>query len=409
MARVPPHVAAVLAALKFRGPRREDLRALDDAAWKDLLPLCDQLHLTILLRQNFEADIPNWVRLRIDQNILDNKERFERIRAIYLEIANALQQVGAEHLVLKGFAQSPDFVKDLSSRLQSDLDLYCPPESIHAAQGALSNLGYESIQGTEQQPTDHLPAMLRKTPWQWRGNYFDPELPVGIDLHFRFWNDVNTRLRVEGLDQFWTRRITRHAAFSFPALSTVDGLGYAALHVFHHLQMGGLTPCHVYELAGFLHENADQAQFWEHWRNSHDDSLRRIEAVSFKLASEWFACRLPEAVESEIHDLPGAVQQWFRKYADSPLNSWLSPNKDALWLHLALLETVRDKALVFCSSVLPMRVPPAKAIQRWSWRTYPKFLAYAVSRVSYHLRSAPRTLWDGLRWWWCSRNLGKQL
>jgi hypothetical protein len=361
------------------------------------------MHLTISLGQICGDDLPAWVRSRIDQNICDNRERFERVKAIYLEMASALREASAEHLVLKGFAQSPDFVKDPGLRMQGDLDLFCPPESILRARDALSRLRYETIHGLEHQPTDHLPSMMRKTAWEWRGNYFDPELQIGVDLHFRFWNEATSRLSINGLDQFWIRRIERRDPFSFPTLSAVDTLGYAALHVFHHVQFGGLRPYHVYELASFLQAHADDDWFWKEWKDQHDCSLRRVEAVSFKLATVWFACRISEDVEKEINNLPTAVQRWFHKYADSPLDSLVRPNKDALWLHLGLLESARDKRFVFYSSLLPTRVPPIEAVRRWSLGTYAKFLTYAISRLAYHLRKGPETVWKGFRWWVSSR------
>jgi hypothetical protein len=251
--------------------------------------------------------------------------------------------------------------------------------------------------------------MMRKTAWEWRGNYFDPEVPVGVDLHFRFWNDTTSRICLKGVDQFYVRRQERRVSgFTFQALSAVDSLGYAALHVFHHLQMGGLTPYHVYELASFLDRNVDHDALWNDWQNLHDRSLRRVEAISFRLARDWFACQVPAVAEQEIDNLPNAVHVWFQRYGDSPLRALVHPNKHSLWLHLSLLESTRDKARVFCHSLLPLRVPPVSAMQRWSLRTYPKFLSYAISRLAYHVRNVPGTLWEGLKWW-LSAGLGKQV
>ena len=42
-------------------------------------------------------------------------------------------------------------------RVQYDLDLFSPPESVHAAEAALRDLGYERIPRMEELPTDHLP------------------------------------------------------------------------------------------------------------------------------------------------------------------------------------------------------------------------------------------------------------
>jgi hypothetical protein len=396
MPETPPHVTAIVAALKLRGARPEALRCLTESQWQDLLPLCDMMHLTIPLRRKCGDDLPDWVRSRIDQNICDNTERYQRIKTLYLELANALRNQGVEHLVLKGFTQSPAFVDDPRLRMQSDIDLFCPPEWILRARDALCGIGYASDQGFEHQPTDHLPTLRRKTSWSWRGNYFDPEMPVSVELHFRFWNE-KTRLRPRGLDQFWARHVGRRIDdFIVPALSTVDSVGYSAMHVFHHLR-GELIPHHVYELSHFLHTNADNQPLWREWSDLHDASLRRLEAVCFSLAVHWFDCQVSPEVEKEIACLPAPVRQWFRQYSDSPLYSLVRPNKDALWLHLSMLESVPDKLFVFCGGLFPVRLPPVQALRRWSLRAYVRFLKHSVTRVAFHLRSLPRTIWAGLR------------
>ena len=389
MRDTPLHATKIVAALRFCGGQPEALRYLSDSEWRELLPLCDMMHLTIPLRQICGDNLPPWVGARIDQNICDNQERYERIKTAYLELASALAAQGVEHLVLKGFAQSPAFVDDPRLRMQSDIDLFCPQESILRARDALAEIGYTADQGLEHQPLDHLPTL--------RGNYFDPEMPVSVELHFRFWNEKTTRLRPRGLGQFWARRVHRRVDdFDFPSLNAVDSVGYASMHVFHHL-MCGLIPYHVYELARFLDTKSEDDQFWSDWRNLHDDSLRRIEAVSFRLAAKWFACRVPKEVQREIASLPASVQDWFAACSDSPLSSLVRPNKSALWLHLSMLESAHDKLLVFCAGLFPVRVPPLHALRRWSLRAYARFLKHSFSRVAFHLRSLPRTLWQGLR------------
>ena len=409
MRMASPHLGAVLEALKFRNPQREALRSLSHSDWEELLPLCDMFRLTLPLRQVCAAYIPRWVRSRVDRNISDHEQRMGHLQAVYTEAAQALGDAGAEHLVLKGFAQWPAGMWDARFRFQSDIDLFCPPESIVRAPGALTQLGYELIQGAEHQPTDHLPTMMRRTEWKWRGDYFDPDIPIPIELHFRFWNDATTRLRPEGMDQFWLRRVERQwDDLSFPALHPVDSLGYAALHVLHHLLFGGLSPYHTYELAWFLHMNAENTQFWEQWQELHADSLRRLEAVSFRLAADRFDCALPEEVEKEIYSLPDAALKWFDRYQDALQSSFVSPSKTSLWLHLSLLNSARDKAAVSCSTLVPVRVPPASAVSHWFPRTFPKFVLHAVSRIAYHLRVLPATLWEGACWWWSQKELNRE-
>ena len=172
--------------------------------------------------------------------------------------------------------------------------------------------------------------------------------------------------------------------------------------------LGGLLPYHVYELAWFLNTSADDEPFWKEWRESHHDSLRSLEAVAFRLARDWFACRLSTQAEEEMAALSEPVQQWFENSGNSAVADLIHPNKDALWLHLNLLASPSDKRSVFFGRLFPMPVPPAQAVTRWPLRIYRKFSRHVVSRVSHHLRLLPPTLWDGFRWWWSSKGLGKQ-
>ncbi len=396
-------------ALRFGSSRRDGLCSMTDSEWKHILSHWGFVRLTLPLRQRCGDDLPLWVRTQIDGFIEDNTERFRRIKAAYREIGVALDEAAVEHVVLKGFAQWPESMQSPRFRAQSDIDLYCPPESTLRARDALVGLGYESAQGGEHQDSDHLPSMSRRSDWQWRGNHFDPEIPAGVDLHFRLWNKSLTRLNPGDLDDFWRRRVERQLGdLHFPALNQADSLAFGSLHALRHLLVGGLLPYHVYEVAWFLHDSADDGDFWKDWREQHDDSLRPLEAVGFRLARDWFDCRLPREAEEEIALLPAPVQQWFEQSGNCALADLIRPNKDPLWLHLSLLESASDKRSVFFSRLFPTPVPPMEAVARWPLRVYRKFSLYAISRVSYHLRLLPATLWDGLRWWWSGKELGKQ-
>jgi MFS family permease len=397
-------------ALNFRGARRDVLRTLTDTEWKDILSHWAWVRLALPLRQVCGDDLPDWVRSEIDQDITDNTERFERIKIAYLEIATALRDANLEHLVLKGFAQWPADMQGPNVRTQSDIDLFCPAGSVLPARDALCELGYRWLPGlVEDKLPDHLPPLEKPREWQWRGKHFDPEIPASVELHFRFWNEARTRLRPMGLEQFWFRRVERQLDdFTFPALDQPDSLAYAALHALRHLLIGKLLPYHVYEISWFLHANVDNQPFWKKRQELHHDSLRSLEAVCFRLARDWFGCRLPEEVDQEIRSLPTPVQQWFQEYGDSPLACLLRPNQDSLWLHLSLLKSPADKRSVLCRGFFPIPVPPVVAVKGWTLRNYREFVVHAISRVPYHSRRVPRTLWGGFRWWWSRNDLGKQ-
>src|SRR5205814_7377937 len=103
-------------------------------------------------------------------------------------------------------------------------------------------------------------------------------------------------------------------------------------------------------------------------------------AIGFRLAEDWFGCRLSPVARAEVDSLPQDVQRWFDQYAASPAESLIRPNKDELWLHLCLLDSLTKKAAVTRRRLLPSKLPGAPAQSRWQ---YCRFLA---SRLGFHAR-----------------------
>jgi hypothetical protein len=425
MRRIPHNVRGLLAALKFHGADLQGLRSLDESEWRELLEFSDLAHLTLHLWRNCADVLPVWVRERIQRNAADNAKRFDNVKRVYLEAGKALDDAQVNYLVLKGFAQYPGYVEDPRLRMQSDIDLYCPSEhcpedGILRARDALLNLGYEPIRGLERLPQDHLAPMIRKTDWEWRGNAFDPEMPLSIELHFCLWNEANARFMPKGLEEFWPRRLTHHLQdFSFPGLDPIDNLGFSALHALRDLFSGDWAIHRIYEIGRFLHVNATNTSFWSRWRELHNDSLRSSEAISFRLAKDWFACDLAEEVEAEVRKLPPAVQRWFDLCGDAPLEGMFRANKHGVWLHIALLESCRDKLAVLRDALVPMRIPtigaPGQDTTRrgrrkfWPSHQYAKYCFYLASRVIYHAKTLAPTLCRGAWWWLARKNSGRQV
>jgi hypothetical protein len=416
-------LAALLPLLQFRSPRPEALQALHESDWPELLEFCDLAHLTLPLWRNCrDAEVlPDWVRARMERNGADNARRFDNIKRAYSELAKTLEDVQVEYLVIKGFAQYPGYVEDPRLRMQSDIDIYTPSGSILRAQDALLSLGYQPLRGLEKLPKDHLPALIRKTGWEWRGNAFDPEMPPSVELHHCLWNEANARFAPKGLEDFWPRRMLRHLEdFSFPALDPVDNFGFSALHALRDLLSGDWVLHRIYEMARFLHTNAANKNFWLRWREVHNDSLRSSEAISFRLAKDWFACDLSEEVEAEVRNLPPPVQQWLDLFSRSPLEGMFRSNKVGVWLHIALLESSQDKRAVLSNALVPRRMPsvgaPGQDTTRqgrrkrfWPSHRYAKYLFYIASRVAYHVKTLVPTLCHGVRWWLATKIFGREL
>ena len=290
--RIPYEVTAVLAALQLGDPDTTRLKTLRDREWSRLLEFCHASHLTLLVAQLPTDGFPDWVVARLRANLSDNALRFEKIKAIYREAANALGDARVEHIVIKGFTQAPDYVAGPRLRSQSDLDIFCPPDRIDDARAALVAIGYRSYEA-DMVFADHTAALVRLGNWKWRGNPFDPEMPLGIELHFCLWNERVSLIRIPEVKLFWERRVMRVVdGLSFPCLCPADHLGYLALHILRNIFLPDWIVHHVRELAIFLDAHADNDAFWQSWCELHGPSLRSIEAIAFYYARDWFGCRL---------------------------------------------------------------------------------------------------------------------
>jgi len=407
---LPRGAAAVLAALHLRDPRPEALTRLTDSEWQAALDFCDRSRLTLELRASARDAMPGWVRDRTDRGAERNLQRLAGAELTYAALAHHLASAGVEFVALKGITHAALFGLRRETRAQYDIDLFSPREQAHAASDALRDLGYEPVYSLEGFPTDHLPVLVRKTGWQWRGDYFDPEMPLSVDLHFQFWNEPLEHLPAPGTHDFWTRRTALPVAgFDLPVLDPADALGYAALHALRHLLRGSLSPNHVYEIASVLDALSEDENFWERWRRLHPPQLRQLEAVLFCLAAEWFGPRVAETVTEEIGRLSPATQVWFNEFAASPAYVPFDSNKNELWLHCSLAPSRRAAWSVAARRLLPRNLPPRATAMyvpdtQMTWRKRVRgllgYLTYTTGRVRHHLAALPKTASSGMRWWW---------
>src|SRR5205085_1522509 len=186
--------------------------SLSEREWRAALDFADHSHITLSLRGAVPEGTPAWVAKRLERNASDNRERLRRLEELYRALAAQLRIAGIEFVALKGLTHCELFGSRPETRPQSDIDLFIPREVVEAARDAVMALGFESLESMDELPTDHLPMLIRKTGWEWRGNFFDPEMPVAVEPHFQFWDAATERLAAPGVEEFWTRRLTRVVA-----------------------------------------------------------------------------------------------------------------------------------------------------------------------------------------------------
>ena len=410
--KIPVYAQAVIDALHFSTPRYEALDGLTDSEWRQLIGFCHRTQLAIPFALHCVHRLPSWVADRFNQDLTNNAERWRRLKVLHREVTRAFRGAGLEFVTLKGFTHAPGFVADPSFRVQYDLDLLFPRDRVRAAYDVALELGYEPLTAADKHPVDHLPTLIRKTGWEWRGDYFDPDHPPALELHFRLWDDEMEGFAVPSLEDFWDRRERRTIEdVEFTSLTAIDLPGYASAHALRHLLRGDARPSHVYEIAYFLEHNSN-AGFWRVWREAHDEPLRRMEAICFVIAHECFGCRMPAVVREEVQQLPEPVCAWLAAHAHTAVRSLFHPTKDELWLHLSLLDPGRSRLRIVRRRLLPLQLPgpvdgvhlPDGAIDwrirlRRTWR-YSLFLA---SRICRHAQALVPALWSGVRWAWNHR------
>ena len=416
--RIPREFAALLEALQLEGANTEALLGCDEEEWKRLLDFCDLAHLALPLSQVNAIGFPQWVTRRLAKNVADSAQRFERVKAVYAEAAQALGRAGASHVVVKGFAQVPEYVAEGRLRSQSDIDIYCPPDHIAKARAALIDIGYRE-DGVADIHADHLPGFSRKGAWKWKGNAYDPQMPPGIELHFCLWNAGVSHIEVPEVERFWDRRVGRRLGkIEFCALHPVDQFGYLALHILRDVLSGEWVVHHVLELATFLHHRTRDVEFWSQWHEMHSVSLRRLESIAFSLARSWFSCTLPEVVRVEVDRLPPGQQQWLHRFGGAPLEVMFRHNKDGRLLQLLLTRSRTSRQWVVRKTIFPARVPgPDSPVVRIRYRRaieatgnsrrwlYAKFLA---TKTVANIRADLAFLLHGVRLWFSTRALSSQ-
>lgn len=375
----PTYLCALFEALQFDRASFAGLQRLDSAEWDALLQWCGPRQLVLMLPHVCAEALPPAIRLRIEKCQKRYSVRFSRLKQQLVAITRALDSAGIEFALLKGLSHSPALTANPLLRAQGDIDLWIPGLAVYKGEALLRRMGYVPFDSAKSR---HLSPMRLPSNWSWRGDLFDPEMPVSVELHYELWSSAAERIPVTGLAEFWSRRVQRDFGGATAAvLCDEDLLGFAALHLLLHVLHGEFPAQRAWEIGNFLNARSGGDEFWTSWRASHPKSLSRLEAVVFELVRKWFACALPDLVEQEIKMLPRRVTAWLEASALSPVLHSFRANKDEIGLHLALVPPA-DRAAIVIRRLFPLRGTELRSFRR----------------AAFHVQTLLPSAWEGVRW-----------
>jgi hypothetical protein len=403
----------------------DTLHAQEDAlfhssvqTWMKGLHFLDTAGLTLHLRDKLEMRqqldlLPAPVRRRLEVNQADNSNRTRRLIEQFLEINLGLQQEGIRYKSLKGFLLFPLYVSRRESRVQYDFDFLVHREDLLRAQNFCNGLGYAPVHSNPRIVADHIPSLIKRSGWHWRGNFFDPEIPPGIELHYQLWEPEFERFSIKALhDALAEDHWEELYSVRIPALTPASTLLHCVLHGLRHILRGDLRLSHLYEIGHILEMTKADQSFWQLFlqKISHCPKSKQAAAIMFSLASAVFNPSLSEEVRQLIStSLTAAGGLWIQSYGRKEALQCYRRSKSSVFLHLDLVESGSSKRAVLRQKLLPRHLPlspygvevPRQQLSLASLLfNRIRYLRFLITRGWFHFQSLFWFLAHWLRWKW---------
>jgi Uncharacterised nucleotidyltransferase len=393
-----------------------ELRGFKTRDWQNAYMWLDNAGLTLyLLRRLQDLDatgiLPPPVLSRFQRNHSNNRLRVEEVREETAKINRALECEGVKYAVVKGVSLVPQYCPDASLRAQCDLDYLVDRNSLAAARQSLHTCGYEARAITEVQFNFGKP--LQRVPSRFDDPYNRLTDPM-VELHISMWDQKTHRVPLNELE-FSPKITTMHQwnGLCFPALPDVDAFLLQMLHVFQHLLACWVKPSWLLEIGHFLKVRQADVPFWKRVviRLQSAPQAAEFSAITLALAEKVFAAPIPPTLEVLRQSLRPTAKLWLETYCrtwvlgDRPLHesSMFPDSKVSLFLHREYLPDIHIRSKVMKRYLLPLNKPSRIAVavkNKPSSIVKAKWLQWVFvgHRLSFHVRSGLRYLWESRRW-----------
>ncbi|PYV39985.1 MAG: hypothetical protein DMG06_21620 [Acidobacteria bacterium] len=327
------------------------------------------LHLLAKLKKQADfTKLPASIQERLERNFRDNSARTNAAVQEFIQFNRLLQAQGIRYLNLKGLVLYPDFVDFPENRFQYDHDFLIGQEDLPRAYDLFLGLGYSPLSSSGKLAVGHLPTLIKRTGWIWKGDIYDPAIPRAIELHFQLWEPDFDLIPIRSLDKVWQdASLASFQSLSVPVLSREHTLLYCALHCFRHLLRNDLRLSHLYELAFFLEHHPSDEDFWKQFLASiaHCRWSLRGMATMFELACQVFTVSPAQRIQQFIDDhLSPAGDLWIRQYGKRESIHCYRRSKLTIFLHLDFVPDPSLRWAVIRQKIIPTHFPwPSFGVQ----------------------------------------------
>ncbi|HEY6490655.1 MAG: nucleotidyltransferase family protein [Terracidiphilus sp.] len=320
--------------------------------WIDISGMA--LYLLDRLKElGIERCLPEEMRARFEQNLVENRERTEALFQEAAALSDALRRQEISFALLKGITLTPESVRDPALRWQIDLDYLVAARDATAARHVVMDFGYT------------LHAVCGNTMEFWAGESSAPDMRNIYRVRSQRSLELHMLSTTAGRDGKRQDRLARIAARDFggakiPTLSPADILVQQALHLFKHLCGEHTRASWVLELRRHVEARSNDGSFWESVEQiaRHEPQGEVALGAALLLSKLMFPlAAVPAFGATAISKLPSKVRMWVESFGARVLLADSSGNK----LYLILRKELRggrEQRKAIRKLVFPAHLPP---------------------------------------------------
>ncbi|MFN8006568.1 MAG: nucleotidyltransferase family protein [Terriglobia bacterium] len=355
--------------------------------------------------------LPPRIQERLFRNLRDQSQRQTVICKEFLELNRLLKQEGVRYLCLKGLTSYPEFIEDPLYRVQYDFDFFVYEDDLRKAGTQFRALGFEPLASKPNAHTHHLPTMIKRNGWEWRGNHYDPGIPCSVELHFRIWDgEFESISASQSPDRWQTPTSSEIHGVPVPVLGKSEAFLFAIQHAMRHLLGNDLRLSHLYELAFFLNRNAERSAFWKELLGRVKDFPEgsRNMAIILQLARHCFQPHCsPHLEELFAGHLTQTSKLWIQRFGRREALSSFRKSKSGLLLQMDCQGKSISGWSIAWKRLFPHRLPlisfgtQVPENEKTPWQKYRErlsLLRHLWIRSLFHLGSLLNFLWQYPIW-----------